>query len=455
MPHQKKDGRAAYEVRQDIDLDFAKANTFYATHRMHSFGAKFPPQLAQWGITNFTEKGETVLDPMVGSGTTLVEAVRLGRNALGSDIDPLARLIAKVKSTPIDPLLLSASVAAFKVRVTHAFRELDEARIKKNVAQFLERQGGFIPDFPNRDYWFLPEVQEELALLVAIIGKEERQDFIDFLYVVFSATIITKGKTSVANVMDLAHSRPHYRKPTGKPDVFAQFMTRLDKLADDLIGFSSKMLDKKVVAQIVGQDARHLPVASNSVEFVFTSPPYVNAIDYPRAHKFSIFWLPQYLGISSEDYTLLGSEYIGTDRVPKAECYERTAMPFDIPMVDTVIQELAEQDVKRAGVTHRYFDNMRYVLAEICRVLVPEHLAGIVVAPSNIKDLYIPTHQMLAEIGTQTRIILEGKSYSFEIKDVFQRTIDDSKRQLPYIRGEYGPGMREEFVIILRKVEAN
>ncbi|MCZ7679423.1 MAG: site-specific DNA-methyltransferase, partial [Sandaracinaceae bacterium] len=60
-----------YTVRDDNDLDLHKAYTFHATHRMHSFGAKFPPQLADWAITHFSEQGETVLDPMAGSGTTL------------------------------------------------------------------------------------------------------------------------------------------------------------------------------------------------------------------------------------------------------------------------------------------------------------------------------------------------------------------------------------------------
>lgn len=453
MTLQKADSLGSYEVRQDIDLDFAKANTFYATHRMHSFGAKFPPQLAHWAITRFTEKGETVLDPMVGSGTTLVEAIRLERNALGSDIDPLARLVAKVKSTPIDPLLLSACLAGFRIRADRAFSGLDKARSERNVAQFFEQQGAYIPDFPNRDYWFLPEVQEELALLVAIIGKEEPRDFVDFLYVVFSATIITKGKTSVANVMDLAHSRPHYRAPIERPDVLARFMSRLDRLADDLMAFSSRMLGKEVTSKIVGKDARHLPITSNSVELVFTSPPYVNAIDYPRVHKFSIFWLPQYLNTNSEGYTRLGTEYIGTERVPKAECLERVGTLFEIPIVDKIIQDLAEQDTKRAGVTHRYFDNINRVLAEICRVLVPERLAGIVVAPSNIKGIYVPTHQMIAEIGSKTMIVSGEKRYSFEVEDIYQRAIDDSKRQLPYIRGEFGPGMRDEFVIMLKKIE--
>src|SRR5262245_21860696 len=79
-------------------LNFDSADTLYATHGLHPFAAKCPPQLAKYGINRYSKRGETVLDPMMGSGTTLVEARLPGRNAVGYDIDPLARLIAGVKS---------------------------------------------------------------------------------------------------------------------------------------------------------------------------------------------------------------------------------------------------------------------------------------------------------------------------------------------------------------------
>jgi hypothetical protein len=92
-----------------LDLDFAGQRTNYANHSIHSYSAKFPPQLAAWAIEQFTSQGETVLDPMLGSGTTLVEARRLGRNGLGTDIDPLARLISRAKSNPPAPHHLQAA----------------------------------------------------------------------------------------------------------------------------------------------------------------------------------------------------------------------------------------------------------------------------------------------------------------------------------------------------------
>ena len=72
------------------DLEFHGMRTAYATHNLHSFPAKFPPQLPRKFILSLTEPGDTVLDPMAGSGTTLLEARLAGRHAIGFDIDPLA-----------------------------------------------------------------------------------------------------------------------------------------------------------------------------------------------------------------------------------------------------------------------------------------------------------------------------------------------------------------------------
>ncbi len=86
------------------DLEFHGASGKYATHGWHPFPAKFPPQLPHLFIETLSASGDTVLDPMLGSGTTLVEAQRLGRRAIGCDIDPLARLISAAKLTPTNPV---------------------------------------------------------------------------------------------------------------------------------------------------------------------------------------------------------------------------------------------------------------------------------------------------------------------------------------------------------------
>lgn len=84
-----------------LDLDFHGERSTYASHALHAFAAKFPPQLPGLFIDRLTAPGEVVLDPMNGSGTTTLEAYLRGRKGLGCDIDPLAVRIARAKAIPL------------------------------------------------------------------------------------------------------------------------------------------------------------------------------------------------------------------------------------------------------------------------------------------------------------------------------------------------------------------
>jgi hypothetical protein len=82
-------------------------------------------------------------------------------------------------------------------------------------------------------------------------------------------------------------------------------------------------------------------------------------------------------------------------------------------------------------------------IAEMGRVLRPGRQAVIVVCPSQIAGVAIPTHSLLADIAEATS--------RFAHEDTFERTLDDSKRQLPIMRGRFGMGMRTEYVVVLRR----
>lgn len=427
-----------------IDLDFAGQKTAYATHGLHSFAAKFPPQLARWGIESFSRPGEVVLDPMAGSGTTLVEARLLGRHALGVDIDPLARLIGRVKATPLPTERLEDAAAALVAELELDFARL--ARAREHHVPFAEAFPRVaIPDFPNRDYWFLPAVSEELAVLKRRIEVLDDSALREFFLVVFSALIITKSASSVANVRDLAHSRPHFVPPRAKPDVLKLFRQRLARLARGVAEFTERHNPDSSV-RIVGDDARRLTLPDSSVDLAFTSPPYVNAIDYPRAHKFSLFWLGDALGVTPEEYRELGRTYIGTDRVPIATCLKLATGSTGLARLDATLGRLAETDPRRAGVARRYFDDMGAAIGEMGRVLRPGRHAVVVVCPSNIAGVAVATHSLLADLAER---VTDGRLCHVE---THERTLDDSKRQLPVMRGRFGPGMRTEYVMVLRKV---
>ena len=150
------------------DLDFHEQSSTYSTHTLHAFAAKFPPQLPRTFIEQLTHPGDTVLDPMMGSGTAVLEAMLLGRRAVGVDIDPLAVRLCRVKTWPVD---LDHARHAGHACATHAaaLLERDPARLTTELAR---RFDAATRDF--LDYWFTPDTQRELASVAS--RSIERRD---------------------------------------------------------------------------------------------------------------------------------------------------------------------------------------------------------------------------------------------------------------------------------------
>ncbi len=142
-----------------------------------------------------------MLDPMAGSGTTIVEALLLRREAFGFDIDPLAIRLCKVKTTWLDP----GDLAKARRRIIQGAHEarLRESMLRRKLdARFDTATKEFL------NYWFLPETQLDLLSLIQMIEEETDSPIRSFFELVFSSCIIAKtGGVSLAR--DLAHSRPH------------------------------------------------------------------------------------------------------------------------------------------------------------------------------------------------------------------------------------------------------
>ncbi len=393
-------------------LEFHSESSTYASHSLHAFAAKFPPQLPQVFIKHLTSEGETVLDPMVGSGTAIVEACLLGRRAIGFDIDPLAIQICRVKTMPLS---LSSVIEAGEKVLKKAEQYLAAPRA---IRAFLER-------FPeeNRkfmDYWFAPQTQKELAALLLAIEEEPNTRIKDFLQLLFSSIIITKsGGVSLAR--DLAHSRPH-RDPQKAPrNAIERYQARLLKSIKGVqeLHFRNNGIMVKLA------DCRKLPLDDESVQLVVTSPPYANAIDYMRAHKFSLVWLGQPLNSLSK----LRSEYIGAEKVG---CLDD--IPFPRKTQHTILT-LGAKDKRKAAILRKYFIDMRSAMAEMYRVLLPERAAIIVVGPSTMRGLKINTPVCLGEIGGQL---------GFRLIGIKKRKLDRNRRMMPARFRNNGQSVIEE-----------
>jgi len=253
--------KEAFRKLLNEDFDFQGENSNYATHNLHAFPAKFPPQLPKKFITTLTLPGEKVLDPMSGSGTTVLEAMILGRHGIGADIDPLALNLGKVKVSYLDPGDLIEKAESLIERSTYALRHKKDELVKTLNSRFDSNTTKFI------DYWFLGETQLELVALIQEIERIPNPDLRRFFKIVFSSIIITKsGGVSLA--YDLAHTRPHKLKDKVPRSATEEFQKRLNKNIERI----SQLAWSTGNADIFCGNAQRLGLSDNSVDLIVTSP---------------------------------------------------------------------------------------------------------------------------------------------------------------------------------------
>jgi site-specific DNA-methyltransferase (cytosine-N4-specific) len=264
----------------EFDLDKIRDKN-YLTHNFYPYPAKFIPQFPRKIISSLSRKGETVLDPFCGSGTTLVEAKLLGRNSIGVDVNPIATLVSKVKTTVLSDAQLTkvkrtASEIGISINLHYGTRPIACDRTK--CIDFK------VPDFLNRDHWFKPFVLYELAIIKAHIDAVEDEDSRDFLIVAFSS-IITKVSNQESDTRYAGID-----KPIREFDAYHAFDKKVDDMIDRIERFSRQASNAFV--KIYPHDSSDMSfLGDETVDLVMTSPPYLNAYDYYLYHKLRMYWL--------------------------------------------------------------------------------------------------------------------------------------------------------------------
>jgi hypothetical protein len=356
----------------------------------------------------------------------------MGRKAIGVEIDPVSRLIAKVKATP---LLVSDVDAAHRDIVRYIPTELKKLRGRGGVSQ--------LPQFRNRSYWFSLRVSRCLmAVSRAILDIEMPTDVRDFFWVALSSVILARG--SVANARDIIHSRHHYFEHQTPPDVLERFDRRVKLMRGQVQQFADLCaLRPSGGASIIGGDARRIALADESIDLIFTSPPYATALDYPRAHFLSVPWLAPVLGTDVETYLHGGMRYIGAERGKKQPAEDVLQSLKELEQTYAVIKNLNEAARPQVPIIGKYFLDMQRVLQESRRLLKAGCHLVLVVCPSHIRKVQIPTNRLLAEIGEKVGLKLKAEHV---------RTISERRRVLPYVDGDLRKRMDTEYVMIFQRM---
>lgn len=390
----------------------------------HPFPARMPLSVAKHLVEQLTGREAVILDPMIGSGTTLIAARLLGRQGIGFDREPLSLLIAR------------SAIASFESQRLEQLRMRILDRGQRALHSRKIRLTYFSNRIPREDqqfikYWFPPESQRQLFALADAIGREPNRAEKDFAWVVFSSLIIAK-LAGASLALDLPRSRPHKRSEKNVV-LPLDAWTRRFRIAVARLPLKDRDMDGS--AQILRGDARELPLKDRTVDFVLTSPPYLNAVDYVRVHKFSLVWM----GYSMAELRKLRGSMVGT---------ERGLWAFDgiPPRLENRLEEVVEEDRKRAQ-RRRYLSDLAKILGEVARVLRPGGLAVLALGPTMISSRQGDAVDVMAALGGSVGLRVVGS---------VTRCLRAAHRSLPPPRSvEAGNPlarrMRREVLVALRR----
>jgi DNA modification methylase len=376
---------------QHIDWSFTTDDTGFLTHDLHPYPAKFIPQIPGNCIAQLSLPGELVLDPFGGSGTTALEAVRLGRRALSIDANAVGTLIGRVKTCNLD------RTAA---RDLHAIRSALATRLVglPTAVELCKENSDFIPEIPNIDKWFPMTSRGELAVIRARIAKIESKKARDIALLALSRIILA---------VSFQDSETRYTsKPREIPqgETLKRYLVALDGIVNNIVRTQAVL--RYGVCDFVTADTRklrHEIIKPNSIDLVVTSPPYGNANDYHLYHRFRLLWL-------GYDPRQLGKIEIGSHLR-----HQKESSGFD-----------------------SYLWEMEQSLTEMFRLLKPGRYAVLVVGDAIYKSVLYPAAEALSEVASKI---------GFETVCIVERQIHSTKRS--FTAG--GRRATMEKLLVLRK----
>ena len=398
-----------------VSWDFRKADTKEYTHNIHTYPAMMIPQIVRRLIHLYGRNAKSILDPFVGSGTSLVESSLVPhiKEAYGFDLNPLAILISKVKTTP-----------------------LDSEKLKSQLKKLLEkREYKELPKFKNMDFWFKPEVIRNLAILKAAINKIQDKDIKDFFLVVFSETI--RKVSNTRNSEFKLYRMPKEKLENYNPHVSEEF----EKIANKSIKGMNEYLKVKtrLKPQIkIFNSMNKLPIEENSVDLIVTSPPYGDSkttVAYGQFSRLALQWL-DYDNITNLDKRLLGGV-----------ASKELLVNINSPTLKEIIKKIAEKDEKRAREVLSFYEDFDKVVSQLNKVMAKEGYVCFVVGNRTVKGINIPTDKIMSEM-----FMAHGK---YNYITTYERVIP--KKRMPKINspsnkiGQTSTTICNEFIFVLQR----
>ena len=423
------------------EWSFKKANTAIYTHKIHRYPAMFIPQLVRKVIEEYTSVGDTVLDIFNGSGSTMVECCLTGRNSVGIEINPLANLIAKVKTTRIDCDVLAQHFLTIK-------NDFNNDNFKYELVEFN-----------NIDFWFDLSVKKHISKLLKSINSIGEVDAIDFFKVCLSEII---RNVSVCN-----HSGFKMHRDIKKVGVeiladkfFNMYQVTYEKNVASLSDFNSVSSQHNVTNRLITGCSTDLQksIDKGSVDLILTSPPYGDSSTTVAYGQFSRL-SSQFFGLQLDglnDIAYLDNKLLGGARLDKQHYANLLTNSLTLTNVydffTAKIDSDATSDVDKKKLIARLNDVLSFYYdldkcLENGAYYLKDNKHFVLVTGSRVvKMIKLHTDLIIAELAER---------FDLQLSAIFYRNIENkrmpSKVSATNITGEKAPTMTRESIIVLKK----
>ena len=405
-------------------------DTAYITHGFYTYPAKFIPQLAARIIKENSIEGDLVIDPFMGSGTTVVETIVSNRIGVGVDINEVACLLAKVKTTPIKTAKLADEFVKIRSEL--------ENRLNGRYAYYLKKAWERAPKHERIDYWFSKEQKLKLTIIFDRILEIRNRDIKNFFLVTFAQIL---KSCSIWLQKSVKPTRDFNKKIKDPHQLFIVQTVKMLRKHSEFYSILTDRIRNNINQNRIVKcgDSRKLPCKDNQAALIVTSPPYVTSYEYADLHQLPALWF-NYL----DELSQFRKKFIGSSHRERQDTNLKSATAKDIT--------LQLKNKKRSEVCN-YFSDMLESFLEMKRVLKKGGRAAIVIGNTKFNGVEILNAEVFQEqfenIGFKTHKIIHREIPSKMLPSIRDpktgkfTVIADKNKKLAY---------PTEYIIIMEKL---
>ena len=454
--------------------DFRDDDTHGYTHGIHSYPAMMVSPISKniIDIVKQFKQVDSLFDPFAGSGTVLVEGMLAGiPTVAGNDINPLALLLSKVKTTPIDRSELQNEYIELKNRLDTLYNKydflihfVDDYMVKTKGLDLTSKDGWGCdapiyldefyqeyqltlkaPTFKNIGYWFRPRVIFELSLIKSAIAETTNKDIRDFFSVAMSEIIrlVSNRRNGEFKMFRMTPEKVAKFNPDTKQEFIKILERNIDKMSDFTDAYDYLSVAPQVT--IFREDACKLPsVPTDTYDLIVTSPPYGDSrttVAYGEYSRLSMQWL--------DIFELTEKEIMSVDRTLMGGQKYRNGFEYTVKssVLRDILDRIKDVDLERAGDVFSFYNDLEQSIAAIAEKTKKDGYQFWVVANRTVKGEIIPTDKIIEEIAQHY-----GLQYVYTIDRNIVNKVMPSANSPTNEVGKTSSTMTVEHIVVLRKL---